>query len=91
MFGQLLPNKNKNTTVSGHCSCPEFRPEFGHLNTPEFEMIPTLVASQLLGLGHDLVLLQLQLQSFDSMTRTSVVLHCALSKGTLSGDSRARA
>jgi hypothetical protein len=41
-------------------------------------MIPTLVASQLLGLGHDLVLLQLQLQSFDSMTRTSVVLHCAL-------------
>jgi hypothetical protein len=39
-------------------------------------MIPTLVASQLLGLGHDLGLLQLQ--SFDSMTRTSVVLHCAL-------------
>jgi hypothetical protein len=34
MFGQLLPNKNKTATVSGHCSCPEFRPKFGHLNTP---------------------------------------------------------
>jgi hypothetical protein len=34
MFGQLLPNKNKITTVPGALFMPEFWPEFRHLNRP---------------------------------------------------------